>query len=634
MGLGALLAAGPAAEAAAGAYIEFSGYYRVYGMYEGNLGKGSAKFRRYDALASMYDYTLPARWGPQGVLDDDYFGHRLNIDLAFRPTDAISVHWRLRGPDFRRWGAGNDSGPGLDLATHHLYGLIRQDWGDIHIGRLNEDLDAYGLASLGYAPATDPVWSFVSPFDPGAAADSLRYSRKWDNGFGLMAQYQKIDSNEVRRVGSVQDASYPNAWGDTTHGGLRPIYEPNLWSDRDFDRFIIEPTYEWDGGGLALGLRYDRDAAVWTDWRTGYDIQGDGLFDKRRAWYVNPAVMHSWGGFSLHFEGLAGWAVTEVANPKGPGFGGHGRAAQRDFKEEGYAFFLDADYNYGPGNVTLAAWWASGTELGQGYGPAGAGSADVVRDPSRYGRSKSLAQIDQGNFYPLLVAFNGTASGWGRENNSAGNSNAVDRANRHGHIFIASGLNQDRFLNDPAGTLSVTGGAFWAFNRVANIDAAGPNDAPTLVGPRNIFLGFNEGSSNHWAVNLSGKHAFTDDVSLHYALAYLALNNPNYRVLDQATLLAAGSFSAGYVDQEKDLGFEADLGVTFQLLDNLQFVSSFGYMWNGGAYKSLRGYNYTPGAGPDVSAGKGQAPVGSSIKAVWDDPDNSYVWYNTLTFSF
>jgi len=110
---------------------------------------------------------------------------------------------------------------------------------------------------------------------------------------------------------------------------------------------------------------------------------------------------------------------------------------------------------------------------------------------------------------------------------------------------------------------------------------------------------------------------------MHYALAYLALNNPNYRVLDRAHATGGVVDGASYVDQDKDLGFEANLGFSFQLLDNLSFVTSFGYMFNGDAYKSLRGYNYAVDA-----AGN------ESIKAVWDDPDDSYVWYNTLTFSF
>ena len=78
--------------------------------------------------------------------------------------------------------------------------------------------------------------------------------------------------------------------------------------------------------------------------------------------------------------------------------------------------------------------------------------------------------------------------------------------------------------------------------------------------------------------------------------------------------------SVRYTEQDKDLGFEVDLSLSFQLLDNLQFISSFGYMFNGDAYKSLRGYQFN-----DVTG---------DIRAVWDDPDDSYVWYNTITFSF
>ncbi|MDR2945864.1 MAG: hypothetical protein LBV79_03860 [Candidatus Adiutrix sp.] len=333
MALGAVMAAGSAAPASAASQIDFSGYYDVYFMNDVNLGKHAG--------------------GP--AFTDSFLGHRLNIDLVFRATDEISVHWRLRAPDFKRFGntaySANDGQGRTVMVTHHIYGQIDQAWGTLRIGQIDDAFDSYGLGSLGYSPATDPAWTNRSPFDSGGRIDGLRYNRTWDNGFGLTAQYQKVDNNDQMGLANPANAS----------------------SDQDFDRFIIEPTYEWEGGGAALGLRYDRNAA----------LNEGSYWGAQNAWYVNPAVMHSWGNFSLHFEGMYGRSKEEGLN------------GYDDIKYDGYGLYLDADYNYGPGNVTLAGWWVSGNSVHDDYDETGHG----------------LLGIDDGNFYPLLVAYNGNASG-------------------------------------------------------------------------------------------------------------------------------------------------------------------------------------------------------------------------------
>ncbi|MDR2945865.1 MAG: hypothetical protein LBV79_03865 [Candidatus Adiutrix sp.] len=165
------------------------------------------------------------------------------------------------------------------------------------------------------------------------------------------------------------------------------------------------------------------------------------------------------------------------------------------------------------------------------------------------------------------------------------------------------------FLNDGSGAFRTEFEAF-GYGAVAGMKYG------AVVNP------VNADSANHWALALTGNHAFTDDIAMHYGLAYLALNEPAYTVAT-AGRLTGGILEAGslrYTDQEKDLGIEADLSFSFQLLDNLQFVTSFGYMFNGDAFKSLRGYTYNNATG--------------EVNAVWDAPDDSYVWYNTLSFSF
>jgi hypothetical protein len=303
---------------------------------------------------------------------------------------------------------------------------------------------------------------------------------------------------------------------------------------------------------------------------------------------------------SVHFEGMAGWRDSRysysTAYPNLTGTRKNGVHHDSD----GYGAYLDLDYNYGPGNVNLAAWWVSGSDLGD-------------KD------SGSLVDIVGGNFYPLLVAYGGTGNGKFRNGGSTGSSNglnAIGIANNAYENFIKSAIEPGKSL-----TLLNGSGSLQAHGLEADNQSAGAN--------RGRFTSFNENTdANHWAVSLSGNHSITDEITVHYAVAYLALNNPNYRVANRVDYSSSNTGTVHYADQEKDLGFEADLGVQLKLLDNLSFTSSFGFMATGDAYRELRGYQKTVGsadAGPSA---------GDVVKAKWRDADNVYVWYNTLQFDF
>ncbi len=587
-----MMVAGSAAPAAAASHIDFSGYYRAYFSNDVNINK-----RDGDTA-----YT------------DSYFGHRLNIDMTFTPTDEIQVFWRLRAPSWARWG--NGAGRLGNLQTAFIYGQIKQDWGTVLVGKLNDGLDSYGLGSLGYAAAYDPMWTYVSPFDGGGNIDAVRYFNKWDNGFGIMGQYAKIADDGV----------------NLSTGGTD--YSNQGWSDGSWDRYQLEATYEWDGGGAAFGVEYDRNAAF-----EGADTRGIGI-RHTDAWYINPAIMQSWGDFSVHLEGQYGWGKAyTVGNGSG--------------KANGWGLYADADYNYGPGNVTLSGWYTSGDD----YDDNG-----DTRD--------GLVEINRGNFYPLIVAYNATASGWGRNT-----ENAATAANAAFNLYVAEGYAPKLgaggfgFGNvaytgvgiTPSATADndfstwLSSGSLWA-GRVNN-QIAGTGIAPSLENFQELAFmdrtrgitfvdqewtgsGFNFGESNHWALMLGGNHAFTDDISMHYGIGYLALTKPNYRIMDSASFTAVGTtqtvgdadqYGFKYKEQDKDLGIELDLGFEFKLLDNLTFNTSFGYMFNGDAYKTLKGYRATANI-----ASAGAVTDGDTVrtKAVWEDADDSYVWYNTLTFSF
>ena len=593
----ALIAAGSAAHAEAASRIDISGYYRIMYMSETNTGYGRE---------------------PRSFTDS-YFQDRLNLEVTFNPTDEISVFWRLRGPgSYKRWGSGY-----TNLETHFIYGQIKQDWGSVLVGRLSDDLDVYGLASLGYQPASVPVYTNVGPFDRADVLDGIRYSHGWDNGISLMAQYGKIDNNG--------QTGGPITKVDNSHSP-KPGYGPTYYVDgrnesidQDWDRYQLEVTYAWNGGGVGLGLLYDRDATSnarkaakllgefgWMDFydADAYDTKDGkyyphGFLDKTESWGLNPAIMHSWGDFSIHFEGMAQWTkrhyiAARLSKPDDQ----YSIIGSRNFTAhaKGFGAYLDLDYNYGSGNATLAAWWVSGSDL----------SDD---------ESRSEADIVGGNFYPLLVAYNGVNlnPGGNRHFGNAGNKvSAVGFANNAFENYVAGGHLANTFLNQ-----AVFSGASYAYQSTA---VAGVMREAARI----RTTSFNNGTdANHWAIALTGNHAFTDDLSMHYGLAYLALNKPNYRVVKSAGFTGldiagdADMTVGSYAVQDKDLGFEVDLGFTFQLLDNLSFTTAFGYMFNGDAFKELKGYNWTV---TSSSSGK--------MDAVWADADDSYVWFNSLTFSF
>ena len=463
MALGALLTVGSAAPAFAASQINFSGLYRMYFNNTWNQTTTSSELATHDS----------------------YFGNRLELNLAFHATDEVSVYWRMRAPNFQRWG---ETGS-LGAITRFVYGVVEQDWGTVSIGRLADRFGYLGLHNLGWAPGgVETVNTAWQPFDWDRPIDGARWANRWDSGFQLVAQFNRLQSRQTNYSGQ----------------GL---------SDEEFsDLFVLEPAYYWEGGGATLGLQYLRDRVGLTGF-TGADedaeppASGPGSL---RVFYINPSIAHSFGDFSIHFEGKAGWGKADrlpLIN------------SDLSDKVSGYAFYLDFDYNYGPGNVMLAGWWASG---------------------GKEGDTKFKGLVDMGTaFQPLIVAHNGYTY-WNRAFTSP-----IMEANKR------SGAQGD----------------------LSNTDINGMN------------------SSNHWGIVLTGGHSFTDDLTVRYALANLWLNK---------TKSGAG----------KNIGFEADLGFTIQLLDNLKFDTAFGYLFAGKALDE------------------------TTDEGVFNKRSDSYNWFNTLTFSF
>jgi len=490
MALGAMLCVGTAAPASAASQIDFSGYYKAYFVNDWNNNLGFEK-------DSGFERT-----------NDSYFINRLHLNLAFHATDEVSVYWALRAPHAERWG--NYDGKTLETGSYHAYGEVKQDWGTISIGRLNAAYSYLGLASLGYNPGgVDDGFTDWGLFDlnGGHPLDGIRYANRWDSGFQLVAQFNRLNTATM----------WSFADDGTTIGG----------DEQSFDLFILQPSFHWDTGAASLAVIYAQNQINGAGPVGSYDFNHEfvpggpgnvinitetGLPNQAsdQAFYINPAFAQSFGDFGVHFEGMFGKGKNKAEE------------AGSD-KTDGYAFYLDLDYNYGPGNVMLAGWWIAGTKADDSK------SKHALRDVGYMGTA----------FLPFLVAYGDT--GWG---NALNDRNAIARAN----------------------TL---------------------NNAPDA----------GEGN-NHWAIALAGSHSFTDDIALKYTVGHLRLN--------QATGGGALVQELGQETPKKDIGWEADLGLQVNLLDNLEFRTTAGYLFAGKALD-----------------------VNENIKA-----KDAYSWYNTLTFRF
>ena len=195
-------------------------------------------------------------------------------------------------------------------------------------------------------------------------------------------------------------------------------------------------------------------------------------------------------------------------------------------KNSGYAGYLDFDYNYGPGNAALAMWYASG--------------------PGDENGDKAKGTVGFEKFTPLLVAY-------------GANEAPIDW---YGPPVPSIGKNNYAPLN---------------VVQIANF-----NSAPLTPGAQGA-----QADANHWAAALLGAHAFSDDLTMTYALGYLNL-----------VKVKPGA--------KKQIGTELDLGLQIQLLDNLSLGSTVGYLMAGDALKDASG----------------------------EKPDPAYTWYSTLIFSF
>ncbi|MDR2405800.1 MAG: hypothetical protein LBE27_05460 [Deltaproteobacteria bacterium] len=497
--LGIILGIALAAPAFAASPIEFEGYVKVF---HENL----SNFQRR----------------AENPLDrESFFWNRFEIAATFKPNDNVLVFWQFRGPDFQRWGAG-----GTELATRAVYGEMSFDFGTVRGGHIVEGLPGTvgGLASLGYAPAwgTEGLL-YVMPFDYNSPVDALTFDNKWDltNGhkFGLAVYYDKIGTNFDNS--NLIPGAYPvgiTAFTDTE--ALDPA------KDQDYDVFGVEGTYEWDTGGFSLGVEYQRNNT-------------DPAVEKDYAMFVNPAFVQSFGPFAIHFEGKIGWGkrtynrdlVPEnVANWIAVDYlGGEPGSWNYGIENKGLGLYLDGVYTYDQGDLTIAGWYVTGSNMNE-----------------KRGSLNSL--VDLGDFAPFLVAFNGQTLGNGQFSDVLG-----------------------------AGWMGGTGNSvFEGWTPDGSVDA----------------IGYNVGQKNQWGIGILGNHTIIPDkISMNYGLGYFRLAKPSLVWVgdDNGGYYAAPFVQSGdpspFRYQSKDLGWEIDLGFTFFIFENVYLETQIGYMFNGDAFE-------------------------------------------------
>ncbi|UQZ88121.1 hypothetical protein C4J81_02395 [Deltaproteobacteria bacterium Smac51] len=542
--------------ARAASLVDFSGYIRNF---------------------FITDYNYPRNYDSSKA-SDTYFVTRFNLNMVFTPTDEISVHWRFRAPNMHRWGSESSA-----FENKFFYGQIKQDWGTIRVGRIDAP-DQLGLASLGYLPSSvDFNMTRLGPFDSSTDRDSIWYKKDWENGFGLTAYYTVMSSQPQ----AAPDSPFPAKWD----------------SDGTYHRFIVEPRYQWEGGGVALGLAYDlnhlqKHTNAYDDAARNYLANQSG-----KIWSLNPALRLTRGDFSFNFEGKFAWGKQyrpewlQVSNSF------YGKPDGKGDRATGLAFYLNGDYNYGRGNVIISGWWVDGNDIVK----------RGVEDPTRYNSQKNHALVDMNdNFYPFVVAFASENRFGGRDGVYSGNVNMGGNAIWWANTGMVAQMT--KFYNSYTNTLLHL-----------------PNSVQTPA--------HNNDKANHWAIAIHGNHSLTSEIAFSYAVGYMRLVNPNYSVGTHFTSdgsqqsiphdIKGGQWTKHHT-QSKDLGWEIDLGLRLRLLDNLTFATTFGYMFNGDAFKTLESYKAVP-----ASVGNAADPTNDKdYVAVWRKPSNTYSWINTLNFDF
>ena len=399
-----------------------------------------------------------------------YFDQRFRLYTTFMPSEALSVEIRMEAAN-NKWGtqesglnyvraarnpnvvtgvAGVDSdGDGvidaLETTTtglgnahydsspefYRAFMTINTSFGQFRLGRMSVGVS--GLQVMGYSGSG---FQGSEIFDSEEPADRIMY---------ILANQNFNVAGVIQKILEFDEATAAN--------------------DQDVDLFALVPGMNFAQGAFNVAFIYVRNRA---------DVTTDVDF-----YFANPALLLNFGPVGIHSEAkILGGTVDFVDDNA------------EDMDMEGFAFYVDVVYNYGPGEVGLQYFYASGD--------------DDVADDTLAGQSTSGA-----DFVPFIVATDITVSGpvGGQGLNDASNWSMVG-------LWADHSITEDMMIHAAVG--------YFRINEVGE-EAGYPADTDNHYG-NEVDLGF------QW--NLMGNLTFTTIAGYFMSGDYFQFGNDDIEVGD------------------------------------------------------------------------------------------------------
>ena len=378
--------------------VEFSGHYRA----------------RY-----FYDYNLNLSGHEDNTSQSNTFDQRFRIEPKFIVSDALNFQMRINAIN-SRWGANsatyaytgafaNDS-----FDVERAFMEITTSFGRFRIGRMSTG--ASGLSALGYSGgrfAAKVGYLENLPFDSEGPAQRIMYLGAFGD-FNMAIVYSKLTENDQNNAGSQANAV----------GAPAAFYG----YDDDRDDLAMVFGYKWGFGAANVTLYYQRNRAGGSEvggtvpaWAV-YGLVAPG-YDSD-IYFIQPAARFFLGPVNINTEVRYQWAnfkynrfMRGVNNPLVTGVD--------DFNADGWGIYLDAIYDFGPGEVGMMFVWTSPIDLG----PSRTGFVGPWGDQRRTGIVTTGA-----DFTPFFVAYSQGTNSWLNGQALSGNINpnaGVLNSNNH-----------------------------------------------------------------------------------------------------------------------------------------------------------------------------------------------------------
>jgi len=494
--------------------VEFSGHYRA----------------RY-----FYDYNLNLSGHSDNTSQSNRFDQRFRIEPKFIVSDALNFQMRINAIN-SVWGANTATYTYTGVAANDSFDVerafmeITTSFGRFRIGRMSTG--ASGLSSLGYSGgrfAAKVGYLESLPFDTEGPAQRIMYLAAFGD-FNFAAVYSKL--TELDRTNAGSQANAPGV------ASVLPGY------DDDRDDLALVFGYKWGFGAANLTLYYQRNRAGGTEiagtvpaW-AGYGMAMTG-YDSD-IYFIQPAARFFLGPVNINTEVRYMWSNNRY-NKYMRGLNLPWITGVDDYTADGWGIYLDAIYDFGPGEVGAMFLWTSPVDVG----PSITGFTGAWGDQRRTG-----IVATGGDFTPFFVAYSQGTASWLRGQSLSGN------------------------VNPFAGVLN---------------------------------------SSNHWMIGGWVDYNITDALMIHGSLGYMQLQSvpaPEWQNI--------GGIMVQRATYSKDYGWEADIALTYDIMEGLRYTTIFGYFFAGDAAKE--------GAVAPVAYG--------NRAAASPDVGNAWSWMNEIRIDF